>query len=198
MMKAFTFTVIRLILIFIISFFITSSLATSSQSHPHLSTNSKVGVNNIENIKIGMTKEEAELISGVKLIKDPEQGFLTEHCYYLYPNNDLKIGFMMDKNKIVRVDVYDERITTISGAKISDTEEEIIATYPNIEIRQGFYSGKYFIYRPKDFAYQEYLLLFEAEPLSYDENNQPQGTHKVKKFRIGYRDEVELLVEGCS
>ena len=191
-------TAIQLLLIFSVSFFITLILATSSQSHPHLSVNSKVGVNNIGDIRIGMTKEEAEIVSGVKLLADPEQGFPSEYCYYLYPGNNLKIAFMMDRNKIVRADINDERITTISGAKIGDTEEEIIATYPNVEIAQGFYSGKYFIHRPQDSAYQEYLLLFEAEPLSYDENNQPEGIHKVTYFRIGYRHEVEHLVEGCS
>ena len=193
-----SFTAIKSILIFIISFLITFALAISSQSHPHLSANSKVGVNNIENIKIGMTKEEAESVSGVKLIETSDGKFPTEYCYYLYPDNDLEIAFMMNRNKIVRVDIDDERITTISGAKLGDTEEEIIATYPNIEIREGFYSGKYFIYRPEDSVYQEYLLLFEAEPLSYDENNRPVGTHKVKTFRIGYQQKVELLVEGCS
>ena len=192
------FTIMQLLLIFSISFFVTLIWATSSQSHPHLSAYSKVGVNNIGNIRIGMTKEEAELVSGVKLIKTSESKFTTEYCYYLYPDKDLQIAFMMDRNKIVRVDINDERVMTISGAKLGDTEEEIIATYPNIEIMQGFYSGKYFIYRPEGSAYQEYLLLFEAEPLSYDENNQPQGTHKVKTFRIGYQHEVRNLVEGCS
>ena len=58
-----------------------------SQYHPHLSVDSKVGVNNIGAIRIGMTKEEAEAVSGVKLFQpiEKEPTVLTEYCYWIYP-----------------------------------------------------------------------------------------------------------------
>ena len=169
-----------------------------SHSHPHLSINSQVGVNNIGVIKIGMTKEEAEAVSGVKLIPHPEheQRYPSEFCYYLYPDNNLdpEVAFMMEKNRIVRVDIQHQQITTISGAKVGDTEKEIKAIYPNIEVTPGFYGGKYLIYRPQDSAYKNYLLLFEAFP----PRNRPENTHRVRTFRVGYEHEVAYLVEGCS
>lgn len=192
------FTVIRSIALVIISGLIALAIIVPSQSHPHLSVNSKVGVNSIGNIKIGMTKEEAELVSGVKLLPNLEQkpppGYSTEFCSYLYPDNDLQIGFMMSQNHIVRIDIDDEKIKTISGAKLGDTEEKIIAIYPSIKITTGFYSGKYLIYKPEDPAYQEYRLLFEAK----QPYQQSRASHLVKTYRFGYQHEVSALVEGCS
>ncbi len=172
-----------------IVFLITSDLfILPSYAHPFLSIDSKVGVNNIGSIRIGMTKEEAEAVSGVKLLPHSEQKSLNEYCYYLYPDNDLgsEVGFMMEKNRIMRVDIKNEQITTISGAKIGDTESQIKSIYPGkIKVMPGKYAGNYLIYEPTDIAYKEYLLLFESVE------------NKVVNFRVGYKQEVGL-VEGCS
>lgn len=98
---------------------------------------------------------------------------------------------MVTNGRISRVDITSERMTTIRGAKIRDTEERIFALYPGqIQATRHPYvggpprNGKYLTFIPRDAADRNYRLIFETS------NNQ------VRSFRSGKLPEVEYI-EGC-
>ena len=194
--KDLTFSTRLFILVFTLLFHSIFSSTSTSNAHPHLTTSSKVSVNGIGPILIGMTVEEAEAAAGVELLPfKSDEKYLREHCRYYYPNiNRNLIYLMVYNNKITRIDIPNKNlnnnnnpITTISGAKIGNTIEEIKSIYPQqIKIEPGFYGGKYLIYEPHDSAYKNYLLLFQTY----------EGV--VHDFRAGYVHDVKYLVEGCS
>lgn len=176
-------------LILAVSFLTNTSSIASSNAHPHLTTSSKVAVNGIGPILVGMTVEEAEVAAGVKILPlYPEDRYLVDHCRYFYPDIRVEgISFMVQNGKIARVDVNNDRFSTISGVKIGDSIEEIKSLYPGqIKVEPGFYGGNYLIYESQDPAYKDYLLLFQTY----------EGV--VHEYRVGYVDEVKLLVEGCA
>ena len=164
----------------------------TSNAHPHLTTESKVAVNGIGPILIGMTIEEAEAAAGIKLQIDADDYEEEEiqRCAYYYPEEESikRIGFMVSNGIIKRVDINNSiKNTTISGAKVGNTIEEIKSLYPwQIRVEPGHYGGKYLIYEPQDPAYKDYLLLFQTY----------EGV--VHEYRVGYVHEVKYLVEGCS
>ena len=59
---------IQFISIAFISRSVAISVSTASQSHPHLSVDYKVVVNNISAIRLAMTIIEAEITAGIKLM----------------------------------------------------------------------------------------------------------------------------------
>jgi len=89
------------------------------------------------------------------------------------------------------VDIEDKSaITTLSGAKIGDTEARIKALYPGqIKVSPHKYTGDsgghYLTFVPKDKSDRFYRLIFETDG------------KQVTNFRSGKLPEVEY-VEGCS
>ncbi|HEY9825579.1 MAG TPA: hypothetical protein V6D19_09035 [Stenomitos sp.] len=171
-------------------------------AQPQLSEQSKLVIDGIGPIRVGMTVAEAEQSSGIQL---KEQGGRAGNgsCYYLRPQSGPQgLGFMVISNRadqrivrtqdrIARVDVYrDSRITTLSGAKIGDTEAQVRALYPGrIQETPHKYTsdqgGHYLTYVPKDAADQNYRLIFETL------------NGRITAFRAGKRPEVDF-VEGCA
>ena len=96
-----------------------------------------------------------------------------------------------DHDRIARVDVYPgSRVTTLSGAKIGDTEEQIQSLYPGrIQVSPhnytGYRGGHYLTFVPQDEADRNYRLVFETL----------KG--RVTTFRSGRLPEVGF-VEGCA
>lgn len=159
--------------------------ATSAQTK--ITNQSKVAINGIGSIRVGMTVAEASIASGTKLVGKGEPS-----CYYVRPLGVPKgLGFMVTNGRIARVDVYENKnITTLSGAKIGDTEARIKALYPGqIKVSPHKYTadsgGHYLTYIPKDKSDRFYRLIFETDG------------KRVTNFRAGKLPEVEF-VEGCS
>ena len=169
------------------------SLGTAtSNAHPHLTTESKVAVNGIGPILIGMTVEEAEAAAGVKIVPNlSEDEYHQDYCgYYNFKNNLQGINFVVtfDDMKIQRIEIRNKQISTISGIRVGDSEKQIRSTYPGQIIQgEGFYGTKYLIYEPREAAYQNYRLLFEM-----------MSNNKVYSYRIATVDWIGDLVEGCS
>jgi len=150
----------------------------------------KVAVNGIGGIRVGMTVAEASRASGTKLVSSGD--YLEQSCYYVQPQGAPKgLGFMVTDGRIARVDVYENKnITTLSGAKIGDTEARIKALYPKqIKVSTHAYradsGGHYLTYVPKDKSDRNYRVVFETDG------------KRVLGFRAGKLPEVEY-VEGCS
>ena len=175
---------------FFIATLAVSTLTISSVlSQTKLTNQSKVYINGIGAVRVGMTIAEASKAAGTKLIR--ESGYETNlSCFYVKPQGEPKdIGFMVTNGRISRVDVWNNKsITTLSGAKIGDTESRIKSLYPGqIQVTPHKYveGGHDLIFIPKDAVDKNYRLLFETDG------------KRVTRFRSGKLPEVEF-VEGCS
>ena len=135
-----------------------------------------------------MTVAQASIAAGTKLIR---QGAAeTESCFYVQPRQPKNMAFMVTNGRISRVDVWEKNksITTLSGAKIGDTEAKIKSLYPKqIQVTPHEYvqAGHYLTFVPKDASDKKYRIVFETDG------------KKVTRFRSGKLPEVEY-VEGCS
>lgn len=165
---------------------------TSVNAQAQLTERSKLALNGIGQIRIGMTVDEASQAAGVRLVKTLSAGRHEEYCSYFEPQGEPKgIAFMVINNRIPRVDIRSERITTIKGAKIGDTEERIFSLYPGqIKATRHPYqglpprNGKYLTFVPKDALDKNYRIIFET------------ANNRVMRFRSGKLPEVEAI-EGC-
>ncbi|WP_413172316.1 hypothetical protein [Anabaena azotica] len=163
-----------------------------------LTSQSKVTINGIGAVKAGMNLPEAAAAANARLYVSASP---SDSCYYLEAEGDIKgISFMVTKDEaksrqkyitsdvIARVDIDDPRVTTVSGAKIGDTEARIKSLYPGqIKVTPHNYvqNGHYLTLIPKDKADQNYRVVFETDG------------QRVTRYRSGKLPEVEF-VEGCS
>ena len=167
---------------------ILSHLAVPQPSQSGLSNQSQLALNGIGKIRLGMTVAEASLAAGVPLIARGEAA-PGSSCRYVAPSEPEGLSFMLDGDRIVRIDVTSKsRVTSLSGAKIGDTEAQIKSLYPGqIEVTPHKYlsNGHYLTFVPKDPQDQANRLIFETD-----------GS-RVTAFRSGKLPEVSW-VEGCS
>ncbi len=169
-------------------------LVTSVNAQVQLTERSKLAINGIGPIRVGMTVDEASRAAGLGFVKTLSAGRTEEYCSYFEPQGQPKgIRFMVTKGRIARVDINNNvRFTTIKGAKIGDTEDRIISLYPGqIQATRHPYqrlpltNQKYLTFVPKDAADKNYRIIFET------------SKNRVERFRSGKIPEVEQ-VEGCS
>jgi hypothetical protein len=162
---------------------------TSVNAQAQLTDNSKLALNGIGPIRVGMTVNEASRAAGVRLVKSYEP-LNEEFCAYFKPQGEPKgMSFMVTKGRIVRVDISNERITTIKGAQIGDTEEQIFSLYPGqIRVIKNPLGGpgQNLTFVPRDAADSNYRLIFQTG-----------NDRRVKYFRSGQLPQVEYI-EGCS
>ncbi len=172
--------------------FITATVALSSLTvgtvlaQAKLTSQSKLNLNGIGTVRVGMTVKEATKAAGTKLVGDVPN----DSCYYVKPEGEPKdISFMVTKGRISRVEVSkNSRVATLSGARIGDTEAQIKSLYPGqITVTPHKYvqGGHYLTLVPKDRASGNYRLIFETDG------------KRVTQLRSGKLPEVEF-VEGCS
>ena len=151
-----------------------------------LTNQSKLFINGIGAVRVGMTVPQAAKAADTQLVGDPPNN----SCYYVKPQNEPKnLSFMVTGGRISRVDVrQNTQITTLKGAKIGDTEAQIKSLYPGqIQVTPHKYvpDGHYLTLIPKDRTARNYRVVFET------------GGKLVTEVRAGKLPEVEY-VEGCS
>ena len=153
-----------------------------------LSGRSRVTIDGIGSVRVGMTVEKAEAATGMSLLSMGESG--SPGCSYVRPQGMNDLAFMVTEGRISRVDVMqDSPIKTLSGAGVGSTEAEIKAMYAGqIEVTPHEYvsGGHYLTFVPNDNADRNYRLVFET-----NENG------VVTMFRSGKLSEV-TWVEGCA
>lgn len=158
-----------------------------ARGQSQLTATSKLAIDGIGPIRVGMTIQQAEASSRTRLLS---QGGKLDNCWYVKPQGGLRdISFMVIDGKIARVDINgNSRITTVRGAKIGDSEDRIKSLYPGqIRVTPHEYVqlGHYLTFVPKDASDRQYRLVFETDG------------RRVKEFRSGRLPEVEY-VEGCA
>ena len=163
-----------------------------------LTSRAKVAINSIGPVKIGMNLPEAALAANTKLYVSYAG---SESCYYVQGEGEIKgVSFMVTKDAaksrqkyitsdtIARIDINTPKITTISGAKIGDTEARIKSLYPGkIKVSRHPYdqNGRYLTFIPEDKADQNYRIIFETDG------------QRVTRYRAGKLPEVRYI-EGCA
>ncbi|MBK1989740.1 hypothetical protein A0J48_019745 [Sphaerospermopsis aphanizomenoides BCCUSP55] len=172
-------------------------MVTAQTQQTKLTSQAKVTINGIGPVKAGMNLPEAAGAANARLYVSASP---SDSCYYLEGEGDIKgISFMVTKDEaksrqkyitsdvIARVDIDNPKVTTISGAKIGDTEARIKSLYPGIEVtpHQYIQKGHYLTLIPKDKADQNYRVIFETDG------------QRVIRYRSGKLPEV-AYIEGCS
>jgi hypothetical protein len=114
---------------------------------------------------------------------------IDEECSYLTPNNTAGISFMLLRSRVARVDVWEGRWLTASGAGIGTTEAEVHRLYPRVRTEPHPYldpgQGYYLRVSPSIPRLRSYELIFETE------------AGVVTSFRAGLSSAVGLI-EGCA
>jgi hypothetical protein len=153
-----------------------------------LSNQSKLLLNGIGDIPIGLTVAETAKAAGIKFVPLDDSS-PKEACYYVKPQSLKDVGFMVIDGKVARVDVWSKsKVTTLRGAKIDDSEARIKSLYPGqIKVTPHEYvtGGHYLTFTPKDKADKNYRLVFETDG------------KRVTQMRSGKLPEVSYI-EGCS
>ncbi len=155
-----------------------------SSSDAPLSSESRLRLDGIARITVGMTLEEASEAAGMAI--SLPAGTVSRGCGYAQPESLAEgLSFMVQGKRIVRVNVFEGYITTLSGVGVGTSEDIVMKTYPGqLEVREHPYdpSGHYLVYEPEEQT--ELSLIFETDG------------RQVTSFRSGRRDAVEAI-EGC-
>jgi hypothetical protein len=152
---------------------------------PKITNQSKVFINGIGSVQVGMTVAQASKAAGAKLVTSSIQEPLCS--YYSLQNGTKDIAFKVNKGRISGVDIFKGKIATASGARIGDTEARIKALYPGqIKVSTNAYNikGHYLTFVPKNKSDQKYRIVFVTDG------------KRVIQYRAGKLPEVEFI-EGC-
>ena len=158
-------------------------MPASGQSQ--LTATSKLAINGIGPIRVGMTIQQAEASARTRLLS---QGDKLGNCWYVNPQGGPRdISFMVIDGQIARVDIYsNSRITTVSGARIGDSEDRMKSLYAvRITPHEYVRGGHYLTFIPTDTSDRQYRMVFETDG------------KRVKLIRAGRLPEVEYI-EGCA
>jgi hypothetical protein len=158
----------------------------SANAQSKLTNQSKVFINGIGSVQVGMTVAQASRAAGTRLVSPGYSG--SDQCAYVKPQGGPQdVAFMVTNGRISRVDILKGNISTAKSARIGDTEARIKALYPGqIRVSKHHYTnGHYLTFVPRDASDKNYRLVFETDG------------KRVTQFRAGKLPEVEF-VEGCS
>lgn len=151
---------------------------------------SRVQINGVGAIRVGMTVTEAERAAGIALVNRSQVFTDNDRCYYVEPeDNSISMSFMVTGGTIARVDIGpDSDVVTLSGVGIGDTEQHIFDLFPyQIHSRPHPYGqGQYLEFVPRDGADQNHRVIFETS-----------AAGRVMAYRAGQLPEVNYI-EGCS
>jgi len=158
-----------------------------------LTSSSRLSLDGIGPVDIGMTLAEASAAAGVPIrFLDNPAG---PECRYAVPDRASgtgdELGFMVVNGRIARVDVGimgPDLIRTVSGIGKGNTEAEVKATYPGrirVEPHPYIPNGRYLVYMPSDPSLRHLSMIFETVD------------GEVRLFRAGLAEQVSWK-EGCS
>jgi hypothetical protein len=166
-----------------LSLFIAASVAMAA---PPLNSMSKVQLNGIGAVRIGMSIDQAAHAAGGNLVFN---GSSNNECRYAQIQDGRDhVSLMVVRDRIVRIDIKKGSLfKTLRGAGIGDSEDRIKSLYAGrIRVSPHKYTtGHYLTFVPMSRANQAYRLIFETDG------------QQVVNYRVGKLPEVGY-VEGCS
>ena len=121
-----------------------------------LTEQSQISFDGIGPIKVGMTVAEAEAAAGIELVGYGDS--ILDACAYIRPEVGFpELDFMVFEDRIARVDIRNSvsqivdgqptdvnvgeqsQLSTVNGIGLGDSEAQVKATYPAIEITEHKY-----------------------------------------------------------
>jgi hypothetical protein len=137
-------------------------------------------------LRAGMTIREAAAALGGGFAA-PAEG-ANECTWAVIPDAPHGFNVMLEKNRVVRVDVEEGTIATATGLRIGDPIEKIRSAYPDakIEIQPNAYT---------DYA-RDVLVTPSSDPGQHQIIFETDGK-TISRFRSGQTPQVGY-VEGCS
>jgi hypothetical protein len=161
-----------------------SAATTSGSAMAPASTVTPAGYGAID---FGMTPQE-----GAKRLMRPlrplNPGEEKEPCYYLFPDGDphATFAFMVSEGQLARIDVSSPSVATAEGARVGDSEAQVLQLYSGrAQVQPHKYGG------PND----HYLVVYDRDRSHALVFETLDG--KVTRYRAGKLPEAEY-VEGCS
>lgn len=148
--------------------------------------NHRLQADRIGPIAVGMTVQEASAKSGINLKEAELPSSGNEACYYVYPDGKRgDIGFMVEEERITRIDVSSRKIASTGGIRVGDSVVAVKKAFPRkVKVEAHPYleeEGKYLVIKIRP----GYGFIFEAE------------NGKVTSFRAGKFESVQYI-EGCN
>lgn len=140
----------------------------------------RIGYSGFGSVRIGMPLWRLVVALGEHVTVESVEG----GCTTVYSATSTDLTYMVVDDVLARVEVRTPELSTLSGVKVGDTEEEVFAAYgARVAV--------------SDHEYQEghYLTVYSSDRRSavvFDTD----GT-RIRSFRIGRLPET-LHVEGCS
>ncbi len=145
----------------------------------------KLSLKALGQVKIGMTVKEVKALFNKVTVIDHSDG---QECFYLEPQGVPQgAAFMITDGRVSRIDIDSTQYASLSGAKIGQTEQQVMKLYTNqLKVSRHHYDekGHYLTFVPKDSRDKNYRMVFETDG------------RKITTFRAGKLPEVEF-VEGC-
>ena len=159
---------------------------TTTEPPLQLTANAKLSTAGLGPIRIGMIVEEAERVSGTRLVPD-DLG--DNFCRYHNPERGpAGVSFMVSDGEIVRVDVFAGPFTTLSGYGIGTTTAELTEAFGD-QVRT----------EPHPYTDGEYVTFIPIDELDLDKRViwETDVDGVVVAMRAGRVPYVELI-EGCA
>jgi hypothetical protein len=137
-----------------------------------LTPTSRLRVDGIGPVRIGMTLSAASAASGLQFTVDPQSSPHPERCGVAEPQGAPPgLSFMVEGGTtIVRIDVrapegVPQTITTDAGIDLGSPEAEVAAAYPGIAVRPhpSLPGGRHLVHAPDDPRVKGFELLFETD-----------------------------------
>lgn len=164
------------------------ALATTATTDPELTSTSRLRLDGIGPVRVGMTTDEASRAMG-KGVRHGAASPNPASCSFAKPEGGPNVAFMVIDGRIRRVDVMPpSSITTVSGVRIGDGEAKVHRVYGSglrVEPHPYRPGGRYLVYESPEPSQRGLSLIFETDGAG------------VTSFRAGERGAVEAP-EGCA
>ena len=157
---------------------------TTTTAPARLGPESRLRLDGLGPVRVGMTLDEARRVAGVTL-----EASENEHCRVL---RSTAAGFPVHLiaeggERVNLVIVSEGPIRTVSGIAVGSTEAQVKAAYPGqIEIRPGAPGPHRIVYRPRDPGLASFSLVFQID-----------ASGRVQAMKAGLRAQTEAD-ENCA
>lgn len=146
----------------------------------------KLSIRSFGPIRVGMTLPQANTAAGGPLIDDPA---VMGNCFSFTPRGaPSSLRFVVSNGRISRIDVTSPAYASRSGARVGQTEEEVMQLYAGqleVSAHPPGAPRRTLTLVPKDAADRDHRMVFETDG------------RRVTSFRAGKLPEV-LAPSGCA
>jgi len=138
-------------------------------------------------LRVGMTVAEARAATGTAPGTTASEGDPNSCGYIAFSGLPDGVSAMIERGRVVRLEVNRGNVPTAEGARIGDTEDRVKSIYSGrVAVTPHKYTdGHYLTVRPNAQSDSAYRIVFETDG------------RVVTKYRVGTVPAVEY-VEGCS